>query len=291
MDKIESLSYFDSIVVIESLEEGHRTSKKLAKEDLFVHGNVYNVNVSYSQVRTRDELENIFYLIDKDINYGFGRVLGRGSNKPILHIESHGDKNGLHLTSGELVPWPVFADWCRQINRPMLNNLLVVLAVCKGFKSILDVQINTITPFWGLIGSEFDVNNTLSQFSAFYTELFKTGDIQIAKQKLDSQFDLYLCEQVFTNSFLKYYVTSCRGQGLKTRLERLVTEFRAKNPTSDYTKARQMLRDLLKSADISFEKFKNRFLLSDLPGNEDRFKISFNDIEKTAEEYFKNNGA
>lgn len=291
MNKIESVSYFDSIVVIESLEEGHQTSKKLASDDLFVHGEVYNVNVTYCPIRSRDELENLFYLIDKDINYGFRRVLGRGSKKPILHIEAHGDQNGLELTNGEICPWPVFADWCRQINRPMLNNLLVVLAVCQGFKSILDVQMNTITPYWGLIGSEVKVNNTLSQFSAFYTELFKTGDIQIAMKKLDQSFDLYLCEKIFTNAFLKYYVNSCRGQGLKDRLERLVTEFRSKNPTGDYTKARKMLRELLKKADISFEKFKSRFLLSDLPGNEDRFLISFEDIEDVAEDYFKNYSA
>ncbi|MEX1013829.1 MAG: hypothetical protein WDZ80_01550 [Candidatus Paceibacterota bacterium] len=290
MKNIHSECSFDSIVVIESLEEGHKTGRKLANEDLYVQGTVNKINISYCPVSNSEEFHDVLYKIDRDIHYGFQQILGKGSSKPILHVEAHGSRNGIQLLSGEIFPWPIFTDWCRRLNRPMLNNLLVVLALCKGFKAIFDVDMTSLTPYWGLIGSEENISDTLAQFSGFYIELFKTGDVQNSMVKLDDSYQLFLCEKIFITTFLKYYVNHCRGQGKQERLERLVTKFREKNPTRDYTEARKILRENLKKAGFSFEQFKNRFLLADLPGNEDRFNFDFELIEDVAEDYFQSHG-
>lgn len=283
---------FDSILVIESLEENHKTARKLAFDDLRVYGNTKNKPVTYCSISSVAEFEKIISDLVNDLTYGFNRVLSASCNKPIIHIEAHGSKHGIELIGeGEIYPWSEFIDQCRKINRLTLNNLLVVLPICEGFNSIRNVAINDLTPFWGLIGSELTINNTLEQFSAFYRLLFESDDLMDAFKQLDSRFSLYLCEQIFINVFLDYYTRHCVGSGKRERLEKLVTKFREKNPTDNFNQARKLFRSSLQDFESSFEKFKNRFLLADLQANSNRFNFDSEIIVDYAQKYFISNGA
>ena len=67
---------------------------------------------------------------------------------PIIHLEIHGDKCGLQLSSGERFKWGEFSDTCRMINQHCSNNLLVILAVCHGFDVVCRTSITKLTPLF-----------------------------------------------------------------------------------------------------------------------------------------------
>ena len=95
---------------------------------------------------------------------------------PIIHLEIHGDKSGLSLPSKEGIKWDEFSDICRAINVHCSNNLLVVLAVCHGYHSVLQATIKKLTPFCCLIGPTETVDNMQIEkdFPKFYKTLFNS---------------------------------------------------------------------------------------------------------------------
>ena len=88
----------------------------------------------YFKVRSAAELEGLLQEVHAQCHQGL---------RPILHVESHGDKlAGIEIgATGEMVPWSAIEVHFRAINKTTKNNLGVVIAACFGLHAITPLKI------------------------------------------------------------------------------------------------------------------------------------------------------
>lgn len=55
---------------------------------------------------------------------------------PMLHISAHGFKDGIQLSSGQIIKWNDLEDMLRPINQALNNTLLLCLSCCEGYNGI-----------------------------------------------------------------------------------------------------------------------------------------------------------
>lgn len=188
--------------------------------------------------------------------------------RPIIHIEAHGDKEkGLYLRqSGEFIPWGELLKRFLAINKASDNNLGVVMASCYGLLAIMTMKINQPVPFYFLIGTQTEIaaGDLEESMKGFYLEINRTGSLDEATKKLDSQFRQLHCEKFFYETFAKYMKRNCVGAGKRKRIEDVIT---AALNTGAVQNNRATLRALRKNAKVyfkseesSFNKIADRFL-------------------------------
>lgn len=108
--------------------------------------------------------------------------------RPIIHFEIHGstNKDGLVLSSSELVSWNEMGTQLTDINIASRMNLFVTLAVCHGAYLLTQYHLNQRAFCYGVLGS-FDalkVSDLKIRFNEFYEELFTSFDVVKAYQRL-----------------------------------------------------------------------------------------------------------
>ena len=55
---------------------------------------------------------------------------------PMLHISAHGYKEGIQLSSGEILNWPELEETFRPINQAFKGSLLLCLSCCEGYSGV-----------------------------------------------------------------------------------------------------------------------------------------------------------
>ena len=198
---------------------------------------------------------------------------------PIIHLEIHGNESGLGLPSNETIKWAEFSYICRAINEHCLNNLLVVLAVCHGYHSVLQVNITKLTPFCSLIGPTATVLDTqiAEDFPIFYKTLLNSNDLDLAFSTLGESYRLYRCEELFAKSLVAYINKHCRGGGLQERVEELLTEANQSPSELSIGDKRKRIKESITNPD-RLETYRNKFLMADDPKNKDRFTATVDDL-------------
>jgi hypothetical protein len=168
---------------------------------------------------------------------------------------------------------------CRALNISTANNLVVVLAVCHGFAAITQVDIRTAAPYCVLLGPVNEVMNLdlVQATSMFYRSLLDTGDLAKAAKLLPT-FEMFTCERLFVRAFALYLRDNAVGSARRRAVERLVSKGRALFPSRPLTDIRQTAKAGLRPNDSTYRKFHRRFLLSDAPGNADRFSVTLDEI-------------
>ena len=200
---------------------------------------------------------------------------------PIIHLEMHGNRDGLVLSNGDDIRWSEFVPLCKGINRACNNNLFLVMAVCHGYQAILETSIKNISPFCTFIGpsSIVTAGDIQRDFPKFYKQLFQTGDIDQAYHHFSNGYGLYKCEQTFIECLVRYLIEQCRGKEKKRRTERLLTEA-LKNLVDGnipISKIRRIIKKLIQPKNQSLERFRTCFLMLDAPENKNRFSASCED--------------
>ena len=265
----ETSASLNGLVVVESLREEERKTGSYLVENL--QAELLKDEFSLLQASAVDlaHFRRLMTTLAGEGQQGF---------RPILHLEAHGRSDGeglLFAPSGEFLPWQEFADLCRTVNEATRNNLVVVLAACRGYEAITAVDIARTAPFCFLLGPRSEVQNTdlVATTSGFYRALLAQGDLAQALGHLPPSFALFHCERLFVDAFAKYLRAQVIGRGGRANLERLVTKARALYPEAEVGPLRKMLKRRLHD-DAHFEKFRRRFLMSDAPGNEGRFNVT-----------------
>lgn len=192
-------------------------------------------------IKSKKEFIEIFQSLEIRVKNGF---------LPILHFDAHGSKeNGLEIgETGEFLSWDDLTESLRKINIISGNNLFVFVAVCYGFYLINSFTIKKPCPFLIMFGPEdiITVGEIESSVVPFYTSLFKTKDIHVATRSFNCKFEYFHAEHVLFKSFVKYIHDHCRGQGLKERQERLLTEAFETTKFENTKINRRMLRKEIK---------------------------------------------
>ena len=127
----------NSVIFVESLADDEMHTGTWVHEDLAAYLDCLPIHHEFHTVRDRIGL---FLLLNQLRDRARDQHL-----RPIIHIDAHGseDKTGVRvLPSGDVVPWADLAGLFRNINRETLNNLVVVMSMCYGFRGIVPVGID-----------------------------------------------------------------------------------------------------------------------------------------------------
>jgi hypothetical protein len=189
--------------------------------------------------------------------------------KPIVHFDTHGDKEaGIYIDGEEAyADWNTLAEKLRAININTKNNLAVVGATCFGLQAIKPISLETEVPFFLLLAPEEKVNVGFLEDNVpnFYRELFELGSIDVAySQNLSKKFKYFHCEKMLFIAIARYLKEQCKGKGGAARKERLITEIfsQGMEKTSDNLKLiRKKLKDGLRPDQGLLDRFAGTFLI------------------------------
>lgn len=144
-------TYFEKCIVyiIESLPDGDLKTGRNLHEKLrqeWVYKNDYES--VYEMINSKEELKhlisNIIELVKSKDNHTFY----------ILHFETHGNEEGMRLSSNEMIAWRELFSMIRPINIYMIDTLLVVLSMCDSKSIAYNIEPKDRSPFRGVVVTE-----------------------------------------------------------------------------------------------------------------------------------------
>lgn len=241
--------------------------------------------VHFWTAQTREEFLGRLKQIEDDV-----RTTGR---PPIVHLETHGDRSGLFVTSGETVTWADLKGPLTNINITARLNLLVVVAACHGEALLSVLQAYDRAPVWGMIGPNRPVYDTeIDQANAaFYGTLHSTVDGAVAVRAMRaatggerSPFGFYSAQWFFREVMRGYYRDHCSEEGIRRRVEKMVASAekqfaRDGKPEALPLFAAQIERNL-RDFDAVFKAARRQFFTEDLcPEHAMRFQVSLTECQ------------
>ncbi|MBF0555482.1 MAG: hypothetical protein HQK96_13155 [Nitrospirae bacterium] len=269
--------YFSRVYILQSLRKGDlKTGTNL--EDLlqFLRFKVPQLSCRLFEIADKASFLLRLQDIEKDVLIE--------KQYPIIHVDVHGDENGIKVSSGEVITWNELQPILMSINIACCNNLFVVLAVCKGGNLLKVCYPPRRATVWGLIGSfqNFEAQDADVSFQAFYKELLTSFDVNMALDQLNNAFpkmqprySFTTCMSMFIETFKKYHAEYCVGKRKKERIEVLITKVMNAQYIQggrSVTEVRNQAKSLSKKGKDDFEKQKERFFMIDLcPNNRERF--------------------
>ena len=280
---------FDSVTVIESLAAGElKTGRDLVETTLAPASCADSGFVTeLYEVDSRGELLGVLQAVL--------RTAKRYSRSPIIHIETHGDKKGLALCSGEHVPWVDIAKHLAEINEASRMNLLVVAALCHGWNMISILRPTDRAPAFGIIGTNEAVIaiDLYRAMQRFYTRLIaEPRDLRQAVSEANdgaeyTEWTYYLvtAEIMLCRIFRSYESGDSADETEEQRVSRIVAELaRARGADLRQTMQwREQITREIRDYARWFGHYRTPFLMLDLfPENEARFPLRYEDCRPVA---------
>jgi len=272
---------FNKIVILQSLETG-RTGNKL-QDDLSTF-KIYTddiVTTDLIDVANKKDFLSSLSNIKDDVQHG--------KYRPIIHIETHGDKSGLMLASTESITWQDMKGPLSEINIEMRLNLFVCISACHGgyLANVLDT--NDRAPCFALIGPKETMcaNDLLKDYTNFYEEIFKTKSGSTAIKRLNNNLTGNHAKYYFTTAelffevvWINYLHKHCSNDNLNKRANDMRRQLK-KNNLQDIPSRNAMKKKLLFTHPSHFIKSKETFFMMDLfEENRDRFSAEYEIIRK-----------
>jgi hypothetical protein len=247
------LGAINMIVVIQSLREDDWQTGRFLREDIEVAALPYgnDLQVHYKTARNADELEFLLKELERYV-----RLSGRA---PCLHIQCHGDADGLQLTDGSQMLWGRLKPLLVNINLASRMNLFLVLACCYGGYFAAECRYQEPVPFAYILGpgKAIAADPLFALNTAFYIELLKTRDVTQA-----------LTVAGGARAGISYFSMSAVGVfrvALAARIE-------AAGSAESRARLKAIERPL-------FEQYRRRFFaLDQFPENADRFAITYDEV-------------
>jgi len=282
---MKSVVHFSKIVIIQSLKDNELHTGAKLHEDIDFLNDIHErgLKIELCNIETKFEftelIRNLTVQANNDADY------------PVLHIETHGsdDKKGLILSSGGYVDWNELKFHAINLNIATKNNLLLVFAACHGANFTRMLAPSDRSPCWGLVGpvDVIAAHKLLEDFSAFYREVFQSGDGGKAINALnktikpeDINYYFTTSEQFFINTYNNYIVNWCgdKEYGKRERQMRKQLKKQKIRPLASVSAIKRMLSS---SQEEYFEKYKTKFFMYDLyPENAARFNVNYTDVMK-----------
>lgn len=200
---IEKLHY-NTIIVIESLDNS------LDKTGTKLYELIKIIELKYPGVKT------LFYSPNTKID--FIKILScvndfvQNQNcLPIIHLEIHGNKNGVQCANSDFITWEELYPYFIDINVKLKNTLIITSSICFGAYFYFNIDINKPAPFFTLISSNTKINNEiiLESYEGFYNELLYSENINNALNHLNLNFlrptDNGIISEIFIQDLLNEY--------------------------------------------------------------------------------------
>jgi hypothetical protein len=214
--------------------------------------------------------------------------------KPILHIEAHGDEDGVSMASGEHVPWDQLRTSLTEVNVASGLHMTLLMAMCKGWYVSKLLHPLHQAPAWAIIGPTVDVKagEVADRTEAIYESLilYGTGSSFVSSLGLhapneERRFYMQLAERMFCEAYAAYFRGHTTPERLREREDEIVAEFVRKRgyTIEGASEARELARKHLSSDVDIFEKCKTKFFMFDIfPENRDRFTLHADDCGSLA---------
>jgi hypothetical protein len=280
---------FDSVTVIQSLGSGElKTGRNLVESTLApVSSADPGFVTELYEVDSRAKLLGAFRAVLQ--------AAKRYSRSPVVHIETHGDKEGLALSSGEHVPWLDVAHHLAEINKTSRMNLLVVAALCHGWNMVSILRPTDRAPAFGIIGTDDNVRaiDLYRAMQRFYTRLLvEPHDLREALNEANNRaqfndwtYHLVSAEIMLCRIFRSYASGEGDAETEEQRVSRLVAELarlRGADVGQTMQWREQITREIRDHARW-FNHYRTQFLMLDLfPENDGRFPLRYEDCRPVA---------
>lgn len=278
---------FDRICVIQSLPpNGGNTGKRLYEELLDLQYSHTKLKIDYVDPPTVSELLRVLRCIRDEVE--------RDNLIPILHFETHADREGMKLASGEYIQYKDLMPTLRRINELTRNNMLCVLSACEGayisFYSM--AEIHKRAPFWGVVGpTTMACAGVLEKgYKEFYQAILEREDLNRCVEILNRSsgenkvvFTALSSVYLFLYAF-RSYLKCCEPEKLNERVKSILSELPEEisndNPglLARYLKYK-LGNDFQKRH--TFERARTIFFMHDIfPDNKDAFSPTYEDMLK-----------
>lgn len=276
--------HFDAVYVVESLRNTDRkTGEELYDEVIGPAGYRHSkLLTELVQPTNREEFFKAFH--------GFVEKAVKEDRWPLIHIETHANKDGLELTSGEFIRWSELKGVLQALNQASRFNVFVTVAACSGAYLASTLSPVDRAPVWAIIGPAERIGDdeVLEAFRAFYSEFLSSLDgnaaltaLRAVETRQGRKYVFLPAETMFRSAYRRYIKEDCSEEELRLReveILRISREMGLPDSVDDSV-ASTMIRSRLADHRAFFEVFRQRFFMTDLyPENEGRFSVRYEDV-------------
>lgn len=266
--------FFNKVYVIQALKKGEFQTGRRLYVEIIKPGSLSDTDLhtEFFESETAKEFIKILDLIREDAaRFDFG---------PLLHIEAHGNPDGLVMPTGEMVEWETIVPVLVSINRHCRFNLLLILAACRAGYFIKKLIPPNPAPVWSLIAPSQDISPQalFNAFSEFYKNFLPNLDGREALHEMWKHVDggsrkigYFSSQLLFKIAFDSYEKTYNSEFAAKSRVNDLMCQILEENPAMKPQKDK-VIRDLLS-------------MIHDNRAHFDRSKASFFMAEEFPEVY------
>lgn len=267
---------FNQILVLDSIPPGEYNTAKRLFDDLKTHAAAYAPSpaVQYERIASGDELVKCILKCKKEAE--------EKDIIPMLHIECHGDDDGLQLADGSLVDWDELKMPITELNIATRLNLMVAVAACTGGALAKIMRMGDRAPFWGLIGptQTLSAGELEKAYSALYLTLLSTKSPAKAVQAMDAvtkpgSFWRTTAQSLFEKVWSGYKNEFCTPAALDMRAGRMKKRLE-QSPASPLPTIEELKKRLVDHEPKAFERYRGAFFMCDrFPEHEARFPLKY----------------
>lgn len=266
---------FNQILIIDSIPAGERNTARELHQDVGLRAQVFSPapEVLCRRVETREQLLALLSELSE--------MASAKGDIPVLHVECHGNDDGLALADGSFTTWADLKAPLTSLNIATAMNLLVVISACDGSALTYTLGLVDRAPLHGLIGPIRAVapEELMRAHLSFYETLLRTRS---ARQAMDAMRAAVPDTFVYRSAQWLFQIVWDHYQATQetpdARLER--GRRMADTPPVDYDGPPiqpEQFAQLLKEKNREFfDKYRRTFFLCDLfPEHEMRFTVRY----------------
>jgi hypothetical protein len=202
-----------------------------------------------------------------------------GGHYPFLHLEIHGNPQGLVLLSEESITWGELTDSFRIINELLRNNLFLSMATCHSGHIISSILPSKPAPFFACIATwdELTGEDIMASFQSFFDYILNVKlperiNLNAAVKILNGsperpwRYHLYNSELLFERVFAEYENDIWNPRKFSERVKGIVNRIFASGKKIRWSKnkvRREVQAKLIADRHRQKAAYKRRFLILD----------------------------
>jgi len=275
MSKIDT-NRFNKILAIDSIPHNDYNSAKKLFEDIEMYSNIYTPSPAVEYVRIIS-WKDLIQCIDQCKKHA-----EENDVIPMLHIECHGNEDGLRLADYSFASWYELKKPFTDLNISTGLNLMIAVSACTGGALAKSLTLSDRAPFWGLIGptSPLNFEDCESIYRKFYSTLLSTKSPAKAIENMNKvsknhPFLMTPSQKLFEQIWKNYIEEYCTPEAMKNRASRMRQQMidSGKYPLPDIEELKTRLKDQHPEA---FKHFREKFFMCDIfPEHWDRFQVDY----------------
>lgn len=272
---------FNAIYVLESLPPGElKTGEDLY--DAVINPQSSHLPGAFTQYRQIQNRGDLIHCLTE-----IGRNIADANHHPILHLEVHGNDDGVRLRDGTFVPWTDMTPYLISINRACRVNLLVIAVACRGWSLTRALNPAGRAPVCMLIGppASMSAGELLDRMKLFYTALIPQLNLNagLSAANHDAAYESWRIKPATAEIlFCRVFRTMIESEGSEAQVEDQVNDQLANLvrrhgfTVEDTARMRPALRARISDHRGLYDRLRETFLMLDIfPENAERFGLSY----------------